>query len=101
MYHFFSKNETRKNERVTFVGNFTDGVLKIAVARCSKKDQFIRRKGVQIAEGRLSKNKLVFSQEMPNCTGAEFVEISKSLVGEIVRTKVVLMANKPAIIPVN
>ena len=101
MFHFFSQQtETNRNERVTFVGEYSDGLLKIAAARCSKKDQFARKKGVKIAEGRLSKNRLIFKQEMPDCSPKQFVDISKTLVGNILQTKVVLMAVTNPITPV-
>ena len=100
MFTFYSKQSTNnRNERATFVGDFAEGMLKISVARCSKKDQFARKKGFKIAEGRFLKNKFVFVQEMPVCTAKEFVEIAKSLTGEIIKTKVVLMAAKPVIQP--
>ena len=96
MYTFYSKQSTKnRNERATFVGDFSEGILKISVARCSKKDQFARHKGRQIAEGRFYKNKFVFTKEMPSCTSKEFVDIAKSLTGEIIHSKVVLMASKP------
>ena len=103
MFTFYSRQQdnTPRNERVTFVGEFTDGMLKIAAARCSKRDQFARKKGFTIAQGRLTKNKLIHTQEMPVCTATDFVNIAKTLAGDIVRTKIVLLANKPAIEPQN
>ena len=96
MFTFYSKNSEnqKSNERVTFVGTFSEGILKIAAARCSKKDQFARKKGFLIAQGRLNKNRLLFSQEMPVCSATDFVNIAKTLVENVIKTKVVLIATK-------
>ena len=94
MYHFFSRqNSKHRNERVTLVGEFSNETLKIAAARCSKKDQFARKKGVKIAEGRLAKNRLVFSETMQDCSPKKFIEISNSLVGHVLETKEVFRSN--------
>ena len=95
MYVFHSKTTTpNRNERVTFVGEFENGLLKIASSRCSKKDQFNRKKGRTIAEGRLLKNKLIFQKEMTDCSGANFLDITRELSSEIIRTKQVFLVHK-------
>lgn len=96
MFTFYSKpnSEHNRNERVTFVGNFSDGILKIAAARCSKKDQFARKKGFQIAQGRLMKDKLIFSQEVSSCDASQFVQIAKELSEGVIKSKVVLLTNR-------
>jgi len=57
MYRFYS--EPNQPVRVTVVGLFVDGWLYTAVSRCSNKDNFIRKKGRMIAEGRLVKGKYI------------------------------------------
>jgi len=59
MYLRFYSRPTSPN-RTTVVGSFHEnGDLEVAVARCSKKDSFIKRKGAKIAEGRLAGGKSV------------------------------------------
>lgn len=95
MYVFHSKQTTpNRNERVTFVGEFENGLLKIASARCSKRDQFNRKKGRKIAEGRLLKDKIVFKQEMVECSPTNFLDITRTLSSEIIRTKQVFLVHK-------
>lgn len=69
--------------RVTIVGEFTDGVLRIAASRCSSKDHFVRRKGAAIAEGRLRKGRLVREVPMDSCDGFRFVEVARSVGADV------------------
>ena len=62
MYIFHSR-PVAKQARVTLVIKYVDGIVSIAASRCSAKDNFSRKKGRQIAEGRLVKGKLVDSFE--------------------------------------
>lgn len=52
MYRFYSK-PTETKSRVAVVGIHSEGVLSLAVSRCSHKDNFMKKKGRLIAEGRL------------------------------------------------
>ena len=85
MLRFYSL-PTDKN-RVAVVGECKDGVLKVAVARCSKKDSFIRKKGRAIAEGRLLKGKLHSSYPMDTCDYTNFIEIAGKIVNEVKASK--------------
>ena len=85
MYRFYS--EPNQPVRVTVVGLFADGRLYTAVSRCSTKDNFIRKKGRMIAEGRLVKGKIYKSFEMSTCTSAEFVAVAKSIIPEVIKSK--------------
>lgn len=59
IYRFYS-NPIQYKARITVVGewNKEETTFKFSVARCSEKDQFIRKKGRMIAEGRLKKDKI-------------------------------------------
>lgn len=87
MFRFYS-NPTCKN-RVTVVGTHSEGVLKIAVARCSKKDSFIKKKGRMIAEGRLAANKLHSLHQLDTCEVVDFVNIAKTISDEVTNNKIV------------
>jgi len=84
-YRFYSS--PAEKVRISVVGQYEEGILKIAVARCSKKDTFIRRKGRAIAEGRLFKNKLYTAVPMQACDIVAFVDVAKQVVAEVARTK--------------
>lgn len=57
IYHHNSQNP---NDRFTFVGEVDDDSIKISAAKCKDKDNFCKRLGRTIAEGRLSKNLVDF-----------------------------------------
>ena len=86
LYRFYSNS---KKNRVTVVGSCNNGYLKLAAARCSNKDQFVRRKGRAIAEGRLLKGKLFTSIPMveENCSTELFIEHAKLVVDMVSKTK--------------
>lgn len=74
-YTFYSKEAPR----VTVVGNYINGRLNIAAAKCSKKDQFVRKIGRAIASGRLLKNKLQVSINLPTCDIVTFLNYAKEI----------------------
>ena len=81
MYRFYSKPNATK-VRVVVVGEYDqeNRILNLAVARCSKRDSFVRKKGRGIAEGRLSKGKYfdqISMEEMPSFP--MFMRIAKDI----------------------
>lgn len=80
-YRFYS--QSFQGSRVAVVGEIKGNTLSIAAARCSEKDNFIRKKGRMIAEGRLQKGKLHSTYEIPGCTGDKFVEIAKYVAANV------------------
>jgi hypothetical protein len=82
VFRFYSNTEEGK-PRITVVAEHSAGMLKVAVARCSNKDHFIRKKGRMIAEGRLAKDKLFTTVEMESCDIAAFVEVAKEVAREV------------------
>lgn len=85
MLVFHSKTPSR----VTVVGEHQQGVLKIAVARCSNKDQFCRRTGRSIASTRLKSSGnsgLHSTYSMSDCSVSEFVNIAKQVAVEVSQT---------------
>lgn len=89
MFRFY-ESPTHGRSRVTVVGKHEDNKLSIAVARCSSKDQFIRKKGRAIAEERLANNKTYLQVEMPHCDVRTFLTIAKGVTSEVENSKVVI-----------
>lgn len=86
MYRFYSS--PNQGVRVSVVGDYTEGgYLEIAVARCSSKDPFVRKKGRLIAEGRLRKGRLHSVHSLPRCTSEDFVRIAKEVAEEVIISK--------------
>ena len=85
MYRFYSNPQGRV--RVSVVGEHKEGALHVAVARCSKKDQFIRQKGRKIAEGRLQKGKLYAVYPMDECDSSTFLDYAKTIASEVEASK--------------
>ena len=86
MFRFYS-NPAETRSRVSVVGEHSEGMLRVAVARCSEKDHFVRKKGRMIAEGRLAKNKTYDVIPMDSCDIQEFVKLAKEISKEVIKTK--------------
>jgi hypothetical protein len=82
MFRFYSK-PSNTQARVAVVGEHSEGVLKIAVARCSVKDHFIKKKGRAIAEGRLHKNKLYDEIKMEKCEIKDFIKVAEETIKKV------------------
>lgn len=66
---------------VTVVGEYQDGQLSVATARCSKKDSFNRKKGRKIAEGRLKAGVLFDVYEFSSGLKSEdFIQLASNIV---------------------
>lgn len=87
IYRFYSNPNSEV--RVAIVGKVVGTKLQVAVSRCSAKDQFIRRKGRHIAEGRLSKGKLHSEIELntEELTNETFVALATNISNEVINTK--------------
>lgn len=59
VYHTKNLLKSNHQPRVTVVGKVDGAYLNLAVARCSKKDQFSRQKGREIATKRLEKGEFI------------------------------------------
>jgi hypothetical protein len=88
LYRFYSKPKDTQN-RVSVIGQFVDGNLQIAISRCSKRDNFIRKKGRLIAENRLKKG-IIYkiipykeSNDDPKEKGNFFVTNAKQIAQEV------------------
>lgn len=84
MFRFYSKPDS---VRATLVGVHEDGRLKIAASRCSERDTFSRKKGIEIAEKRLRSGKFIFDQEMSDISASDFVRIASVLSEPVLRAK--------------
>lgn len=87
MFIYYSPHQ--QECRVTVVGEHKDGVLKLAVTRCSKKDRFVKKKGVAIAKSRLENNYLHSKYKLDSCSPKDFVETAVLIANEVCETKVV------------
>ena len=78
IYRFYSS--AKNPNRIAVIGEYENGVLNIAVSRCSKDDIFLRKRGRVIAEGRLHKGRLhsIFHMEQPNTE--TFIEIATGII---------------------
>lgn len=73
MLRFYSK--PINGSRVTVVGEYSEGVLNLAVACCSSNDNFMKKKGRLIAEGRFNKGLFIDSVPIKDDTSiATFIE---------------------------
>ena len=87
MFRFYSPHGT--DCRVSVVGKHTDGMLNIAVSRCSKKDNFNRKIGRSIAEGRLKRGYFFSQIPIDECDSKAFVEIAKTVANEVCSSMIV------------
>lgn len=81
MYRFYSS--PKDSNRVTIVGETVDGTLKIAAARCSHNDHFVRKVGRDIAEKRLQNNETIFNIPVQDCSITFFVTLARGLAQEL------------------
>lgn len=89
MFRFYSNPSSKR--RITVVGKVVDDYLHLATSCCSHKDQFVRKIGRGIAEGRLKKGKLFASIKVKDKIGvSEFVKIAKNICAEVHETKEVI-----------
>lgn len=96
MYRFYSKGDATPSKktkrvypvpthRVTIVGEVEQDTLKLAVARCSHRDKFVRKVGRQIAEGRLKKGNIFMYVPLTEgqLTTEKFIEIASAVAQEL------------------
>lgn len=65
--------------RVTVVGNYVDGVLNLAVARCSEKDTFVKKHGRDLAINRLSSGIYTYSLKSEEMSVKRFVGAARAV----------------------
>lgn len=88
MYNFYSKPIKKgSNERVSVVGQHNDGMLQIAAARCSAKDQFSRKTGRAIAEKRLEEKKTYITIPVEKCDISLFLLVAQGVSQNVLKTK--------------
>jgi hypothetical protein len=92
MYRFYSRpmGSGHRSPRVVVIGMFDSGILKIAVSRCSHKDNFIKKTGRVIAEGRLAKGKIHSSYSVDKITSEYFIKLASDIAFEVATTKIVV-----------
>lgn len=89
VFRFYSKTPTKTAGRVTVVGKHEDSTLKIAVAVCSKKDNFVKKYGRGRAEKRLEKNSLYNEFPMETCSTKDFFDKASQVAEEVSKSKIV------------
>lgn len=92
LYFYHSK----ENPRVTIAGTYVDGHLYLGAARCSRKDQFCKKKGRYISAGRAIKAmeeevncipaNIIQQLKMEESPGAFFVSVAKGTAKIIAQT---------------
>lgn len=89
MYRFYSSPAAAeaKSPRVTVVGSHENGMLNVAVSRCSKNDTFMKHKGASIAESRLLGGKTFMEFPMEECDIKTFLNVAKGVALKVERTK--------------
>jgi hypothetical protein len=88
MFRFYSRPPLTKS-RVSVVADIREDLYHIAVSRCSAKDQFLKKKGRAIAEGRLAKGKVYATHPVKTGKTGEFIAIAKQVAMEVDESKIV------------
>jgi len=86
-----NRNDKDNKVRVTVVAEYSEGVLKLAVSRCSRKDRFVKKIGTARAVARLRRDKLYKVIEMQECKCKDFINIAKQIAEEVRINKVVIV----------
>jgi uncharacterized protein YlxW (UPF0749 family) len=81
MFTMFSKHGSPI--RVTVVGEHKDGVLTLAVARCSKNDVFTKKDGLEIAIKRLNHGNYFEKVDIKECNGKVFKRWAQACIAEL------------------
>jgi len=65
--------------RVSIAGHYDETAkrLNLAAARCSEEDRFVRKVGRELAEKRLSENKIIASVYLPSMNAKDFIFIAQ------------------------
>ncbi len=88
---FFTQRKQDPLPRITVVGEHKDGILKMAAARCSLKDRFVRKVGREIAEDRLKQGKHVLEVKTRKCDSEIFHNYANVLMENIWDSKTVVV----------
>lgn len=81
MFIYYSDKNSKN--RVSVVGTHENGLLKLGVARCGKKDNFCRKTGRTIAEGRLRKGNIFTKVPIDTCRTEDFIRHAKAVVDNV------------------
>ena len=87
MYIVYSKPNS--SVRVAVVGTYNEGVLTCAVARCSNKDNFSKKKGRELAEERLTKGNYYQRVQLDSCDAKQFVNIANGIIKQVETSPIV------------
>lgn len=76
---YYSSPDNDLGARVTVVGEYADGVLNLAVARCSNMDAFVKKTGREIATERLKKGEFVLSFKSETMSFKRFFGVASAV----------------------
>lgn len=79
---FYYYTEPGKN-RISYAGRYEDGLLEVAAARCSDKDEFSKKKARWILDGRLALDKLLAVREIAECKTEDFIKVCQEYTEEL------------------
>lgn len=81
--HFLTNTKDNPLPRISIAGEHKDGTLKLAAARCSLKDRFVRKAGREIAEKRLKEGKHILEVKIKKCDSDTFHAYANTLMENI------------------
>jgi hypothetical protein len=84
MFTYNSPFINQNKPRVTVVGEISENFLKIAVARCSSKDNFTRKKGKELAINRFNEGKYYMVIKLEKATTRKFVSVARMVAANII-----------------
>lgn len=83
-YVFHSDKDHSSKVRVTVVGEFIDGKLKLSASRCSDKDAFVKKIGRENAIKRLMNGELIAEIETKTVSKNMFIKASEAVAHAVI-----------------
>lgn len=80
---YFTQRKENPLPRITIVGEYDDGVLRLAASRCSLKDRFVKKIGRDIAEERLKTNQHLLEIKLNKFDTQTFYDYANILIDHI------------------
>lgn len=83
-YVFHSEKDHVSGIRVTVVGGIVDGVLNLAVSRCSLKDNFVKKDGRKKALARLTAGEVVATTPFEKPSLSKFIGAADAVANAVI-----------------
>lgn len=84
-----TENFHHPQPRVCVVGEYKNGILKMAVSMCSLKDRFVRKEGREMARKRLKENMHIMEYKTNKINSAIFHDLADFLIYNVRKTSMV------------